>query len=118
MTFVGYLILGIAAGLLGGAFGIGGGVLIMPVLIVLFKQSYHVAVGTSLLVIIAISIAGALRHWTLENINFHIAVCVAVGGILGAVLGASIVEKIPPIYAKRALAVFLTYTAIRLWVAK
>ena len=118
MASIGYLILGLLAGLLAGAFGIGGGVLIVPVLIILFKQSYHIAVGTSLMVIIAISISGALRHWTLDNVSLNIALFVAIGGILGAVLGATLIENVSPIYAKRALAIFLVYSAIRLWIAK
>ena len=118
MAFLGYLLLGLLAGILAGAFGIGGGVLIVPVLIILFKQPYHTAIGTSLMVIIAISISGALRHWTLDNVSLKIALFVAIGGILGAVLGASFIENVPPIYAKRALATFLIYSAIRLWIAK
>lgn len=118
MVFFGYVLLGVIAGLLGGAFGIGGGVLIVPVLIIFFKQPVQLAAGTSLMIIIAISISGALRHWTLDNVNFNIALFVAIGGILGAILGASIIENIPPIYAKRALAIVLIYSAVRLWLAK
>ena len=113
-----YLALGLLAGILAGAFGIGGGVLIVPVLILLFKQSYHVAVGTSLMVIIAISISGALIHWSLNNVSLNIAIFVALGGVLGAFLGATLIENVPPLYAKRALALFLVYSAIRLFIAK
>ena len=118
MVFFGYLLLGLLAGLLAGAFGIGGGVLIVPALIIIFKQPMQLAVGTSLMVIIAISIAGAWRHWTLDNVILNIVAIMAIGGIIGAVLGASIIENVPPIYAKRALAIFLLFSAVRLWFTK
>ena len=118
MISLSYIVLGLVAGILAGAFGIGGGVLIVPVLIILFKHPYHTAVGTSLMVIIAISISGAIRHWQLENVSLHIVALVALGGIVGAVLGATLIENVPPFYAKRILAVFLLYSAVRLWLAK
>lgn len=115
MILFGYLLLGLCAGILAGSFGIGGGTLIVPLLIIVFSQTYHHAVGTSLMVIIAISVAGAYRHWTLDNVNLKIAFFMALGGIIGAILGANIVENLSPVFAKKALAIFLVISAIRLW---
>ena len=115
---VGYILIGLLAGLLGGAFGIGGGALIVPALIILMKVETHVAIGTSLAAIIFISMSGAIRHYTLHNLDLHLVLLISLGGIIGAVIGATLVDKIPPIYAKRALAVFLLYSAIRLWLSK
>ena len=64
------------------------------------------------------SIAGALRHWTLSNVNLTIALFIAVSGIIGAIIGATLIENIPPIYAKRALAILLIFAAMRLWLSK
>ena len=115
MVLLGYLLLGLFAGILAGSFGIGGGTLIVPILIIVFSQTYQNAVGTSLMVITAISVTGAYRHWTLDNVNLKIALFVALGGIIGAILGANIVENLSPVYLKKALAIFLIFSAIRLW---
>ncbi|MBD3289188.1 TSUP family transporter [candidate division KSB1 bacterium] len=116
MVFLGYVTLGLLAGVLAGSFGIGGGTLIVPILIIVFSQSYENAVGTSLMVIIAIAFAGAFRHWTLDNVNLRIVLFVALGGVIGAILGANIVENLSPAIAKKALAIILVISAIRLWI--
>ncbi|MGQ9559372.1 MAG: TSUP family transporter [Candidatus Oleimicrobiaceae bacterium] len=114
-----YLImLGATAGVLGGAFGIGGGVLMVPVMILFLKVETHVAIGTSLAVIIPISIAGAIRHFTLHNVDSHIAIPAGIGGIIGAVIGATVISNLPAVYAKKGLGIFLVYTAIRLLLSK
>lgn len=113
-----YIVIGLVAGILGGAFGIGGGAFIVPVLIIFMHVNTHIAIGTSLAVIIFISIAGSMRHLSLGNLDIKNAILMSIGGIVGAIIGASLVEKLPAIYAKRALAVFLLYSAIRLWMTK
>ena len=118
MAIIPYILLGLAAGILGGAFGIGGGALMVPTMIIFMKVDPHVAIGTSLAVIIPIAASGAWRHFTLSNVDLHIVLPAAIGGIAGAIIGATIIEGIPPIYAKRGLAIFLIYVSIRLWLSK
>jgi len=118
MAIVGYFLLGAIAGFLGGAFGVGGGIIMVPALLILFKQPIHTAIGTSLMLIIPISIAGALRHYMQHNVETNIVLMAGLGGIIGAVLGATVIMNIPAIYVKRALAIILIYSAIRLWFAK
>jgi uncharacterized membrane protein YfcA len=118
MTILAYFALGALAGLLGGAFGIGGGVVMVPALLVIFKQPIYIAIGTSMMVVVPIAISGALRHYSLNNVNMQIALLAGLGGIIGAIIGASIVVKIPAFYVKRAFALFLIYSAIRLWFSK
>jgi uncharacterized membrane protein YfcA len=118
MTLIYYFAIGALAGLLGGAFGIGGGIVMVPALLVLFKLPIHNAIGTSMMVIVPIAVAGALRHYSLNNVNMQIALLAGLGGIIGAVIGASIIVKIPAFYVKRVFALFLIYSAIRLWFSK
>jgi uncharacterized membrane protein YfcA len=113
---LGYILLGLVAGFASGCFGIGGGIIIVPVLMLAFKVDYHVAVGTSLALIIPISLAGSATNMSLGKINWSIFIACAVAGAIGAVLGSLLIQKIPPLYAKRAFAVFLLYAAGRLWV--
>lgn len=115
---LGYVILGLIAGLLGGGFGIGGGALMVPVMILFFKVPVHQAIGTSLTAIVLISLSGALRHLSLGRVDLSIAVPLALAGAVGAVIGATLIQEVPAIYAKRALALFLLYSAVRLWQSK
>ena len=110
-----YALIGLLAGLASGCFGIGGGAIIVPALTLLCGVPYHVAVGTSLALIIPISLAGSLTSWKLNTIDWRIAAACALTGILGAILGSLLVQKIPEMYARRAFAVFLLYAAWRLW---
>lgn len=111
----GYIILGLAAGLASGAFGIGGGVIIVPALSLWFGVPYQVAVGTSLALIIPISLAGSISHHTLDGINWKIFVACGIAGMIGAVLGSLLIQKVPDVYARKAFALFLVYSAWKLW---
>ena len=113
---IGYIVLGLVAGVASGCFGIGGGAIIVPVLTLVFKIPYHVAIGTSLALIIPISLAGSLTHAKMSNIDWRIFLLCAVAGMVGAVVGSLLIEKVPALYAKRAFAIFLLFTAWRLWV--
>jgi len=110
-----YALIGLLAGLASGCFGIGGGALIVPALTLICGVPYHVAVGTSLALIIPITFAGTLTSWKLNTVDWRIAGACAITGIIGAIAGAFLIQKIPEIYARRAFAVFLLYAAWRLW---
>ncbi len=112
---LGYALLGLCAGILSGCFGIGGGALMVPILILFFSLPFHVAVGTSLALILPISLAGSIANFKMGNVNWQAFWACAVTGIIGAVLGTLLIQKVPVLYAKRAFAVFLIYTAWRLW---
>ena len=112
---LGYILLGLVAGFASGCFGVGGGIVMVPVMVLLFKLDYHVAVGTSLALIIPISLAGSATNFTLGKINWNAFWAVAIAGAIGAVVGALLIQKIPALYAKRAFAVFLVYASYRLW---
>ncbi len=114
----GYIAIGALAGFLGGAFGVGGGIILVPALLIIFKQPIHVAIGTSMMIIIPIAISGALRHYTLHNIEMNVVLFAGIGGIIGAILGATVIMNVPAIYVKRTLALILLYSAIRLWFTK
>ena len=110
-----YASIGLLAGLASGCFGIGGGALIVPALTLLCGVPYHVAVGTSLALIIPISLAGSFTSWRLHTVEWKIVLACALTGILGAILGSLLIQKIPELIARRAFALFLVYAAWRLW---
>ena len=110
-----YAGIGLLAGLAAGGFGIGGGTIIVPALILLCGVPYHVAVGTSLALIIPISLAGTATSWRLQTVDWKIASACAIAGMIGAVAGSFLIQKVPEMIARRAFAIFLIYASWRLW---
>jgi uncharacterized membrane protein YfcA len=88
------VLLGVAVGAWSSALGLGGGLLTVPVLVLLFGTGVHVAEGTSLLVMLPNSIAGALAHLrqrtAAPRVGFQLAVGAALGAVLGAVLALAL----------------------------
>lgn len=115
MDLLGYIALGLVAGIASGCFGIGGGALIVPALTIWFKIPYSVAVGTSLALIIPISLAGAAAHHRFGDLDWRIFWACAAAGVIGAIAGTLLIQKVPELYARRGFALFLLYAAWRLW---
>jgi uncharacterized membrane protein YfcA len=111
----GYITLGLVAGLASGAFGIGGGAIIVPALSLWFGVPYHVAVGTSLALIIPISLAGSATHYKMDGVDWRIFAFCAVAGMVGAIAGSMLIQKVPEAYARKGFAIFLLYSAWKLW---
>lgn len=115
MTHIGLAVLGLFAGFIGGALGVGGGVLLVPALILLFRFDVHAAIGTSLAAVVLNAAAGAWRHGSYANVDWIAAAVLGGVGIVGAILGATAIQRVPDVWARRALAMFLVAAAIRLW---
>jgi uncharacterized membrane protein YfcA len=80
--------IGVGVGVMSGIFGVGGGIIMIPVLVLLLGYPQILAQGISLAVIIPVSISGALIHARHGNVNFGVAVWLIAGGIAGGLLGA------------------------------
>lgn len=80
--------MGLALGVLTGLFGIGGGILAVPLLNTVLGVPYPLAVGSSLSFVIGTSAAGAMRHFRMGNVDLRAAVTLSAGSIFGAVAGA------------------------------
>ena len=103
--------LGLLAGFAGGMLGIGGGAIMVPVLVFLgFKV--HVAIGTSLAVIVPLALAGALAHYGMVNVDVKAACIMASGAVVGAVVGAKVAKMLPSVMLEKVFAVALLVLAI------
>jgi hypothetical protein len=93
-TFAGILALAFAAGLLGALLGLGGGLIIVPGLVILFGIDVHLAIAASLVSIIANSAGSASRYARQGQINLRLGmfleIATAVGGVAGAVLTTTV----------------------------
>lgn len=107
---------GTAVGLLAGFMGVGGGILAVPALTLLFGVSQQVAQGTSLALILVTAPAGALEHHRHGHVVTRVLPWLALGAALGAPLASLVALRLPQAVLARAFAVFLVANATHTWV--
>lgn len=113
MVFLG---IGTFAGLLSGLFGIGGGVVIVPALILIARMAPEMATGTSLAsLLLPVGALGALHYYRLGFVAPRAALWIALGLAVGAWVGAHLAVRLPARELQRAFAVFLGMVAVHLW---
>jgi uncharacterized membrane protein YfcA len=106
--------IGLVAGVLSGLFGIGGGIVIVPLLMVLVGLTITQAAGTSLAaLLLPVGALGALEYWRGGFVNFGFAALLAVGLLLGAYLGARLGISLPVEVVQRAFGVLLVIVGVR-----
>lgn len=114
MTVVGLVLIGLTAGALATALGIGGGVVFVPALVVLLGFSQHLAEGTSLAVIVPTTLIGTWVHHRHGRIEWRTALTVGGFGILGGVAGSRLALSLDADVLRRMFAVLLIIVAARL----
>lgn len=113
LEFAKMMTLGLAAGVLSGVFGIGGGLVIVPALVLLFGFPPKLAVGTSLFCILfPTGLLGVWEYWKAGNIRALAGLSIALGLFFGAYLGARFAGGISQTTMKRLYAVFLLVVAV------
>ena len=118
-SIVVYLLLGGAVGVLSGVMGVGGGVILVPAMVLLFGFTQHTAEGTSLLIIIPAAIVGSIRHAGHAYTDWRLALILGVGGVVGAWLGADVALGLDGDLLHKLFAVFLLLTGGHLlWSAR
>jgi uncharacterized protein len=114
-----YIIIGLAAGVLSGLFGIGGGVVIVPALLFFGAMTPLAATGTSLgALLLPVGALGAWTYYKTGNLDIRASALIAVGLFFGAYFGARLAQELTPVQLKRAFAIFLVLIAVRIWTAK
>jgi len=113
--FLYLLIIGLAAGFMGGLVGIGGGVIIVPALVMLLGMSQHEAQGTSLMMILfPVGILGVLNYYKQGYVDFKYAGLLAVGFFVGSYLGSKFSLSLPQLTVKRIFAIVMMLLAIKI----
>lgn len=109
-----YLLVGLAAGTVSGLLGIGGGILMVPLIVLIWKMDMKIAIGTSLAVMIPLALAGGMKHFTLGHVNLTIAAGLAVGAIIGTVfIGAPLANYLPSDVLKRIFGVLMIVSGLQ-----
>jgi len=106
---------GLLIGALSGLIGIGGGVLLVPLLVIGFGFSQQVAQGTSLAALIPTSIVGAVTHLRQGNLDVRAGVAMGLAGMVGAAGAALVAQHLHGKILERLFGLLLLFAAYRLW---
>ncbi|MCM2322613.1 MAG: TSUP family transporter [Oligoflexia bacterium] len=110
---------GLAAGILAGMFGIGGGIIVIPILVLVLGYSQHTASAMSLVaLLLPVGILGALQYYRAGKITgeqVRLGLLISVGLFIGAYFGSRIAIALPAESLRKGFAVFLAIVAVRMW---
>jgi uncharacterized protein len=108
------LFIGMSAGILAGMFGLGGGVVIVPAMMLLVGFSIKMASGTSLAaLLLPVGLLGAIEYYRQGQINVIAAICLVIGLFIGTYFGAKFTLSLPELYIKRGFGILLLIIALR-----
>jgi uncharacterized membrane protein YfcA len=108
--------LGFIAGVLTVLLGIGGGFILVPAMIYLLGMPARVVIGTSLVMVLAVSAATTMVHsLTTRSVDIVLAALLLAGGVIGAQYGALLTTRIKPDYLRLALAVIILLVGLRMF---
>ncbi len=112
-----FIFLGIIVGILASFSGLGGGFLMVPLLLFLGYEAQK-AVGTSFMAIVIISLSAVFAHSKLQNVDYKLGIWLGIGGIIGAQIGARVLEHVPTPIFKKIFAAILILLAVRMFFQK
>ena len=119
-----YLLLGVFAGTLAGLLGVGGGLVMVPVLVFIFQSQamessviIHMALGTSLAIIMLTSLSSIRAHQQRGAVLWSVCARLTPGIILGALSGAAVADALPDAVLKPVFGVFELLVALQMWLA-
>ena len=114
VTVLGLIVLGLITGVLAGLLGVGGGVVVVPVLMLLFGASDLIAKGTSLLMMIPTALSGTIGNIRRSNVDLVAALLVGAAACTTTALGAWLATIIDPLYGNILFAAFLVVIAVQM----
>jgi uncharacterized membrane protein YfcA len=110
------VLVGVLAGFLAGLFGVGGGILIVPGLVLVVGMPQRLAHGTSLAAVVPISVASLVTYVVHDNVDWPVALCLAIGAVGGAVIGTRLLTVLPVRTITVLFVILLLATAARLFI--
>jgi len=110
-----FLLLGLVAGILSGLLGVGGGILLVPALVLVFGLTQHGAQGTTLaLMVPPIGLLAAWTYYKQGHVDVKIAALICVGFFFGGLLGAKFATAINATLLKKLFGMALLITALKM----
>lgn len=108
------IILGLIAGFISGLFAAGGGMIVVPAYVYIFKLEEAKARATSIFTILPMVIASALFYYKSNFIDWNIGIKCAIGGIIGAYIGSKLLKRLSDKVLKMIFIAFLLYVSIKM----
>ena len=108
------LSIGFLIGILSGLLGVGGGVFLVPIMVTYLAVPQHSAHATSLLVVLPTAIAGSFVYSSYQQLDYLMAISLAIGAMVGAAVGAHFMKRITAAQLKRAFGVMLFLVGLRM----
>lgn len=109
------ILIGVCAGVLSGFVGVGGGMIIVPVLVYALGMSQYEAQGTSLFVILLpVGILAVTNYWKSGNINWKFGLIIAATFVIGGYIGSKMALRINPAIVKLVFGIIMAYVSIRM----
>ncbi|QAB18651.1 sulfite exporter TauE/SafE family protein [Leucobacter muris] len=108
-------VLGAVTGLLSGLFGIGGGVVLVPMLVMFLGFQQRLAAGTSVAAILPAAVVGGIGYSLQGNVDWLAALLLAAGIVVGAQIGSYLLSRIPTGFLRWMFMAFLLGVVISLW---
>ncbi len=106
--------IGLIAGIISGLFAAGGGMIVVPALIHLYKLEDAKARATSVFVILPMVITSGIFYYKNDYIDWNIGIKCAIGGIIGGIIGAKLLKKISTRILRILFIIFLIYTSTKM----
>lgn len=116
LSFIG---VGLLVGLLSGFLGLGGGLVMVPILVFFYGFSQHQAQGTSLAAMVPpVTLLAAMRYFYGGNVKVDAALLLALGFIAGGWMGANAVQGVGEVTLRKVFGLFLLFISVRMIAAK
>lgn len=109
---IGYI--GFINGVIAGLIGIGGGILLIPIMLYGFGFNIRKTAGTGIVVVLVVAIVGTIKHASLGNVHLGLAVTIMIGAALAAQVGAGLTRTLPQTVLRKCLAITMMATIIAL----
>lgn len=114
-----YIMLGLVAGIFSGLIGLGGGIIIVPALVLLFGFSQHTAQGTTLaLMVPPIGLLAAWMYYKEGFVDLKIAGLICIGFFIGGLIGAKFAAKIPDDTLRKIFGIVLLLASLKMILGK
>jgi uncharacterized membrane protein YfcA len=110
-----YIILGLAAGVLGGMFGVGGATIMVPAMVYFMGMGQHQAQGTALAALLPpVGLLAVWKYWQAGNVKVTVAMFICLGFLFGGYVGASLIQHVPSPVLKKMFGVFLLMVSLHM----
>lgn len=107
--------IGLISGIICGLFASGGGLILVPAFIYILKMEDKIARGTAVFCILPMVVTSSIFYYKENYIDWKIGIACALGGIVGGIIGAKLLKRIPTQYVRIIFTVFLLYVSFKMF---